>query len=150
MKRKRILFVCTGNTCRSPMAKVIAQQKLKVVGRFGDFEIDSAGCAGGTNEPATREARQAIKVAYGEDMLAGHKSKKLSPDLVQWANLVLVMTGSMKGGELPAGKTYTLKEFAGSSGDIADPMGHGQATYDAVAREISATIDRIIPRLMGD
>ncbi len=147
--KKRILLVCGGNTCRSPMSKVILEQKLKAIGKLGGFEIDSAACGSPTYQTASKEAREAIKTLFGEDLLATHQAKKVAPNLIQWADLILVMTGQMKG-LLPAGKTYTLKEFAGGSGDIIDPFGGSQDTYIMSAKEISAAVDKIIPRLLAD
>lgn len=146
--KKRILLVCGGNTCRSPMAKVILEQKLKAQDKLGEFEIDSAACASPTYQIASKEARRAIKTLFGEDLLATHQAKKVTPNLIQWADLILVMTGQMKR-PLPTGKTYTLKEFAGGSGDIADPFGRGQDTYLMTAKEISAAMDKLIPRLLA-
>jgi protein-tyrosine-phosphatase len=139
----RILFVCSGNTCRSPMAKVILEQQLKAVGKLGEFEIDSAAYGNPTLNSASDESREVIKIKYGKDLLASHRPKKITPGLI----FILVMTDRIKNG-LPQGKVFTLKEFAGGSGDIVDPFGQGQTTYLSLAEEISETIAKVIPRLM--
>ena len=146
--KRAILIVCSGNTCRSPMAKVILEQKLKSLGRIGEFEIDSAAYDWPTYETATKEAREAIERLYGEDLLASHRSKKLTTNLIQQAELILVMCTRMKE-DLPAEKTYTLKEYAGEKGDIADPFPEGdEGTYLELADDISQVAYKIVQRLL--
>ena len=142
----RILFVCAGNTCRSPMAKVIMEQKLKAARISDKFEIDSGAYGRPTMNYVSAAARAAIKIKYGEDLLASHKPRKITPALVRQADIILVMAGWMKEG-LPQSKTFTLKDFAGGSGDILDPFGQGIDTYLAVADEIAEIIDKILPKL---
>ena len=130
------------------MAKVILEQKLKSLGRIGEFEIDSAAYDRPTYETAAEQAKDAIKRLYGEDLLASHRSKKLTKHLVQQAELVLVMSATMKEG-LPAEKTYTLMEYAGEKGDIADPFPQGdEDTYSRLANDISQVADKIVQRLL--
>ena len=143
----RILFVCGGNTCRSPMAKVILEQKLAELGWTDRFEVDSSAYDAPTLPTATKEAREAITTLYGQDILASHKSKKLTAELAQQADLILVMSARMKEG-LPVDKTYTLKGFAGTDGDIPDPYGGDVNVYLKAANAISGTIDKIIPKLL--
>lgn len=143
---RNILLVCGGNTCRSPMAKVIFEQKLKALGKLEEHKIDSAAYDGPTYQKATKEGRAAIMILYGSDLLASHQSKKITPDLIQTADLILVMSPRMKIG-LPAEKTYTLKEYAGDTGDIADPFGGDVNAYLKTAKDISGAVDKIIPKL---
>ncbi len=144
---KKILLVCAGNICRSPMAKVIFEQKLKEISKLNEFKIDSAACDGPTDQSATTEAREAIMRMYGKDLLASHKPKNLTQDMVQHADLILVMSEKMKEG-LPVGKAYTLKEYAGDAGSIADPFWGNVDTFLKTAQEISSAIDKIIPQLI--
>ena len=141
----KILVVCMGNTCRSPMAKVIMEQKLMAVNLPDKWEIDSAAYGIPTLNRASKEAREAIKIKYGQDLLASHQPRRITPELMQWADIILVMTNSMKQG-LPQNKTFTLKELAGGLGDISDPYGQGVAVYLQVADEIAAAIDKIIAK----
>jgi len=120
--KQRIVFVCGGNTCRSPMAKVILEQKLTELGKADQFDVDSAAHGAPTLPTATKEAREAMVTLYGNDLLALHQSKRMTTDLMQQADLILVMDDRMKEG-LPAYKTYTLLEYAGSKGNIPDPYG---------------------------
>ena len=128
------------------MAKVILEQKLESVGRLTDFELDSAAYDVPTDGQASANAREAIKRLYKDDLLAPHKPKKLTPDLVEKADLILVATRRMKVG-LPEGKTWNLKEYAGESGDVADPYGGDVDVYLECASEISRALDEILPKL---
>lgn len=145
----RILFLCSGNTCRSPMAKVIMEQGLKIAGRLDRFEIDSAAYDSLTSNCASKEAREVIRLKYGEDLLASHRPKRVTPVLLQWADLILVMTGRIKKG-LPPDRVFTLKEFAGDNGDVVDPIGQGLGAYLTLAAEISREMTKIISRLTQD
>jgi protein-tyrosine-phosphatase len=144
--KRRILFVCSGNTCRSPLAKVILEQKLRARERLDSFQIDSAACDDPTHQWASTNARRAVRMLFGDDLLASHEAKRLTPDLVEQANLVLVMEARMKTG-LPTEKTYTLKEYAGRPGDVADPFGDSLEGYLDCAREISSALEDILPKL---
>ena len=87
-------------------------------------------------------------ILFGEDLLASHQSKIITPNLIQQADLILVMSSRMKVG-LPKEKTYTLKEYAGDTGDIADPFGGNVDIYLKTAKEISDVVDKIIPKLLS-
>lgn len=141
-----ILLVCGGNTCRSPMAKVILEQKLNERGQLDRFVIDSAAFGPPTDDIASENARAAIKKIYGQDLLSSHKAKKLTTELTDKAELILAMTGAIRNG-LPKGKSWTLKEYAGSSGDISDPYGQNLERYLKCAYEISDMMGGIIEKL---
>ncbi len=144
--KKMILLVCGGNTCRSPMAKVILEQKLKALGKLDRFVIDSAAYDSPTYPGASSNSREAIKKLFSQDLLASHKAKKLTPELAGRADLILVMGARMKKG-LPQGKTWTLKEYAGGSGDVVDPFGRNLESYLKCAHEISNLWGSIVDKL---
>jgi protein-tyrosine-phosphatase len=147
--RKRILLVCGGNTCRSPMAKAILEEKLKDLGRFEEFEVDSAASSAVPSSlKASDESRVAMVMLYGKDLLASHESKRLTPELTDQADLILVMSPAMKEG-LPAEKTHTLKEYAWETGTIADPFGSDRRLYLTTALDISRTLDKMLLRLLS-
>lgn len=82
-KKKVVLLVCGGNTCRSPMAKVILEEKLKTAGALAGFEIDSAAYDSPTLPGASENARTAIEMLFGKDLLVGHRAKKLTSELAK-------------------------------------------------------------------
>lgn len=77
-----------GNTCRSPLAKVILEQKLQEREQFDRFEIDSAALYGMSLSSASKNARAAIEMIYGEDLLATHKAKNLTDELIKYSVVV--------------------------------------------------------------
>ncbi|ANU27467.1 low molecular weight protein arginine phosphatase [Planococcus versutus] len=139
-----ILFVCTGNTCRSPMAEAILSAKQ------GDkIEARSAGIYAGI-EPLTKNA-QTVLVQQGISF--DHMSNPLDIESLKWAELILTMTHSHKMTVLQvypeaATKIYTIAEFAdGSTKDISDPYGGSLALYKKTFDELQSLIDKIIVKL---
>lgn len=151
----RILFVCTGNTCRSAMAETVARRKLSERG-WHSVEVTSAGVSALTGVPASQGARDAAE-ARGYD-LDDHESAQLTRERVERADLVLVMTPAHRdaveqlGGE---GKTALLGAFAADddSGSgtwaVPDPYGGDEAVYretlDALERMVERALSRIEP-----
>jgi protein-tyrosine-phosphatase len=127
------------------MAKVILEHKLKELSILGHFTVESAARDAPSSTKASPYAREAIKMLYGEDLLAGYKPKSLTPELIEKADLILVMTADMKHG-LPLAKTYTVTEYGGGAGDIMDPYGSDLGCYLKCAKELSKAIDNVVAR----
>jgi protein-tyrosine-phosphatase len=94
----------------------------------------------------TDYAQWAVKELYGKDLLASHRSQGLTPELIEKADLILVMTNAMKH-RLPPEKTWTIKEYAGEKGDVADPIGKDEEVYLACAKTLTRLIEAILPKL---
>ncbi|MDR2654715.1 MAG: low molecular weight phosphatase family protein [Oscillospiraceae bacterium] len=91
---KKILFVCEGNTCRSPMAKALCDKHLKESGLDGLYSCDSAGTGAYPGEPAHEKAI-AVMREIGID-ITGHRTKKLTPSLLSEADMVFTMTPALQ------------------------------------------------------
>lgn len=139
-----IYFICTGNTCRSPMAAaILAAKKLEGV------QVKSAGIyamPGGVMSTGTTQVLQE------ENMWMPHTTSPVTPDDLAWADLILTMTVSHKNGLLQAyphvaDKTFSLKEYAlDQDGDVSDPYGGSTAIYRETFKELSKLIDVIVEK----
>jgi protein arginine phosphatase len=142
----RVLFVCTGNTCRSPMAEAILRSK-----KLPNVEVRSAGVYAADGLGASRHAQA---VLADQKISHEHSSKLLTAEDVEWATHILTMTSSHREAILynfpvASGKTFTLKEFAGGEGylDVVDPYGGSKQDYEDTFRELNQLIAHILHKL---
>lgn len=166
---KRIVFVCTGNTCRSPMAMAIFNSYASLEQPEFGYEAISAGLAVSKDTLPSTNAVLAMKDSMGID-ITKHRAHVLSQAEVEDAFLVLTMTKSHKNYILSMfpeanQKVYALKEYAynmsedtdtdnGSvngiyefSSDIVDPYGGSLHIYKLCAQEIALAIKKIVEKL---
>ncbi|MBB3110591.1 protein-tyrosine phosphatase [Paenibacillus phyllosphaerae] len=126
---KRILFVCTGNTCRSPMAEAMLRDQAKRRGL--DVEVRSAGVSTVDGLPVSEHARAALRERGVPD---NGSSSALDGGAVSWADLVLTMTTGHKRHLLQrfpnaVDKTYTLKEYVESDEAVLRDIAELEALY---------------------
>ncbi len=130
----KILFVCTGNTCRSPMAQAIAQNLYK------DFEFSSAGLCANENDTATENAVVAIK-EKGLD-ISSHCSKQLTMELIDSVDFIVPMTSSHTQMLLLAG--VNENKILKFDEEIADPFGCSLEVYKNCSMQIEKNIKNTI------
>ena len=146
-----LLFVCSGNTCRSPLAELLAR---KIADRRGleDLIVSSAGTNAWDNVPATDEALL-VGMERGLD-LTGHRSRKVTPAIVSEADLIFVMTpGHLEqvrqmGGR---GKVHVIDEYASgvSNTGISDPYGGDLEAYRNTADTLEEELEKLFDRLQS-
>lgn len=153
---KSVLFVCTGNSCRSVMAEGLLKKYLKELGKE-TIEVDSAGVMNYSGQPPTPET---IEVMNKEGIdVSSHRSKNLTRNLIEGADLILVMERMHKDmvvSMVPEAspKTYLLTEFGidekgrGSKKyGVQDPLGMSMEGYRICLGVIKNQIERIARKL---
>ncbi|MCJ7725328.1 MAG: low molecular weight protein arginine phosphatase [Acidimicrobiia bacterium] len=142
---RRVLFVCTGNLCRSPMAAAIATARHE----GGDVVFESAGVQAIVGAPATSTAVAACREIGVE--ASGHRSRQLDREMAEAADRIFVMTGSHRAAVLQIapglGERVVLLRPDGA--DIEDPFGSPIEVYRASRDEIAAAIEARKGELSG-
>jgi protein-tyrosine-phosphatase len=153
-----VLFVCHANTSRSVMAHALLERMLAERSLDGRLRVSSAGVSPHARDGmyASLDARLALKeigIVLAEDTITSTDLKS-HRELLAAAHLVVTMTAEQKRlvSALPDGagrRVVTLRELAGESGDIADPMGQGEETYRACRDEIARCLAKGFDRLLA-
>lgn len=153
---RSILFICSGNICRSPLAHAYAAKVLAEMGR-DDVTVTSAGTLGIVGEPAHPLAQE-IGAEFGLD-LTTHRSRPLTPFLLRAADLILGMTADHREAILGfhpemAPKCRLLGSYRpGAAGThreaIGDPLGLDDAHFRATFAEIREAIDYLVAQVFS-
>ena len=146
----KIMFICTGNTCRSAMAHHLMEKKVKE--KHLNVQVYSCGIYANTGDGATDEAIEVME-EYGVDMKC-HRATNIAKAPLEKMNLILCMTTGHKQIVMRMypdlkEKIFTLKEYAEKDKaiddkNIDDPWGYTLATYRACASQIDNCLEKIL------
>lgn len=145
IRYEKIIFVCTGNTCRSPMAESI----YKHLDTDSTLECVSRGLVVLFPEPSNPKA---VIVLNNHDLsLDGHMSKGLSGEDIDENTLILTMTEDQKRKTMEqftvTDNIYTIKEFVGELGDVTDPYGGTLMDYEDCYSELARLVKKTFYKL---
>ena len=152
-RTKRILLVCTGNICRSPLAAALLDRALAQRGIDG-IEVGSAGTGAWDGAPVS-EGAYLVGLERGLD-LSAHRARLLTRELVEDADLILTMARHHRarvdelGGE---SRVFVLGEYAGREGDeaeVSDPFGGNLEVYRDTCAELEALLDTAVERIVKE
>ncbi len=143
-----VLFVCTGNTCRSPMAQMFLQHKLKNANLQADFKVCSAGIYAQDNDSLSDKARNALvkKDIFVDEFC----STRLTKELLQSADMVFVMTKIHLKIVIDMYPEFKQKVHAlAGDNDVCDPFGQSQQEYDVCLEQLQDLIDKVLPKIIN-
>lgn len=150
----RILFVCSGNTCRSPMAESLMKDEIRRKCNTRCIEVLSAGLSAFPGAPISDKAARVL-MEENLDPLPDHRATVVNQELVDSMDLILVMTAEHKRQLLSrdsnaAEKIHLLKKYADpfvQDDNISDPFGGNLEKYRATLKELRTSIKKLANKL---
>ena len=150
---KRILFVCTGNICRSPLAAALLQRALTERGA-AEIEVSSAGTGAWDGAPVSEGA---YLVGLEQELdLSAHRARLLTRDLVEESDVILTMARHHRArvDELGGGgRVFVFGEYAGRSGEsaeVSDPFGGDLNIYRETCVELAELVTAAVERIVTE
>ena len=147
----KIMFICTGNICRSAMAHKMLEKRAKELNK--KIEVYSCGIWAQTDDIPTYEGIEVMK-EYGID-LRNHRATNIRNSNIEEMDVILCATYNHKTNVISMypdleNKVFTMKEYAGypsNNLDISDPWGYGINVYKNCAKEIEECIEKILEKI---